>query len=184
MNLTKEINIKQIENKNLLKVKLESIKIAGILRRTKFQKRGVDGYSIPQILYRIMAVLYMNRRLTVLWSQSTTVANCLKETGKDCYYRFLKNELGENRLRVHSTEAMRGRLFLMFLATILYKALSCRMKESGLFKKYTIAEVLLILKQIKAITLSNDQSILSEVSKKQRDILTALKIPIPEIPCY
>ena len=92
MNLSKELSIDQIENKNLLKVKLESIKLGTMLRRSNFRKQCAETYSIQRLLYRIMVIMFMDKPMRALWESSNMLADCLKGAGKDCYYRLLKNE--------------------------------------------------------------------------------------------
>ncbi len=94
-------------------------------------------------------------------------------------FDLLKNELDEKRLRVHFTETMHGKLFLNFLSTILYAAMLNRLADSGLNKNYALPEILAYLKKWRLVSLSNHKHVFAEISKKQRDILAALKISIP-----
>ena len=70
-------------------------------------------------------------------------------------FDVVKNELRDNRLRIHSEEAMEGRLFLTFLGVILHSALSRSMREQGLFNKYTVNELLSELKKIRMVEMEN-----------------------------
>ena len=54
----------------------------------------------------------------------------------------MKNELSTNRLRVHSTESMEGRLFITFLTLIISSWTHRTMREKGLSKKHTIEEIM------------------------------------------
>lgn len=96
----------------------------------------------------------------------------------------LKNELDERRLRVHSAENMQGKLFLNFIATLLYSALLHRMKTKGLHKKMSIPEVMMLLKKWRTIEFQNGTRRFTEVSKKQRLTLSSLNIQIPLEPSY
>ena len=101
---------------------------------------------------------------------------------RDCIekaFDLFKNELEEQRLRVHSTETMQGKLFLNFLSTILYTAMLNKLNVSGLNKNYAMPEILAHLKKWRLVSLSNDKHVFSEFSKKQREILAALKISPP-----
>ena len=84
-------------------------------------------------------------------------------------FDLLKNEMDGNRLRSHSQYNTESRLFIKFLALIIQSELVKVMKEKQLFKKYTIRELLAELKKIKRTQL-NDTIIISEISKKQRQI--------------
>lgn len=50
------------------------------------------------------------------------------------------------------------------------------MKENNLYKKYSIEKLIMELKKIKIFELSNGKKMISEISKKQRDILKAFNI--------
>jgi len=50
------------------------------------------------------------------------------------------------------------------------------MKETGLSKQYSVEKLLLELEKIKLFVLSQGEIIQSEVSKKNREILTALSL--------
>lgn len=92
----------------------------------------------------------------------------------------MKNELNLKRLRVHSHEAMEGRLFISFITLILYSYIGKVMKEKDLYKDYTIEEVMYELKKIKVIELAGGRKILSEISKKQKELFKNFDIEIPK----
>ena len=94
-------------------------------------------------------------------------------------FEIMKNEIEDGRLRVKGTEALEGRLFVMFTGLILYTALSNRMKEKGIYKKYTFSEVLYELKKIKVVEMLNGKRYLTEVTKKQRTIYAKLGVSFP-----
>jgi len=95
-------------------------------------------------------------------------------------FEIMKNEIEDGRLRVKGTDALEGRLFVMFIALILYTALSNRMKEKEMYKKYTRSEVLYELKKIKVVVMLNGKRNLTEVTKKQRAIYEKLEVfPFP-----
>ena len=91
----------------------------------------------------------------------------------------LKNELDIKRLRVHSKETMDGRLFIGFIALILYSWISKIMKENNLFNSYTVEEVMRELKKIKLIELNNDRKIITELSKRQKKIVRNIFLNTP-----
>lgn len=91
----------------------------------------------------------------------------------------MKNELDLKRLRVHSEIAMTGRMFLGFISLILYSWLDKRMKEAGLYKRYTQEEILAELKRLKIVELDEQRSLLTEISKNQTHLLKRLKVPLP-----
>lgn len=93
----------------------------------------------------------------------------------------LKNDLDLKRLRIHSEEAMKGRLFIGFIALILQSHIHKIMKETDLVKKYTVDELTDELEKINVIEFSNGKRILTEISKKQREIYEKFNISTPKI---
>jgi transposase len=93
----------------------------------------------------------------------------------------LKNELDQKRIRVHSEVAMNGRLFTAFISLILYSWIDKRMKEKKLYKYYTVDEVISEFKKIRIVKLGSNKTLLTEVTKKQRDLFKAFGIPIPRV---
>ena len=92
----------------------------------------------------------------------------------------IKNELDMKRLRVHSDDAMRGRLFVAFLSLILYSWIDKKMREKNLYASYTQEELFRELKRIKVVELTEERTLLTELSKKQKEILKALGISLPQ----
>lgn len=99
-------------------------------------------------------------------------------------FDIVKNELDVSRLRVSSRDGMEGRLFVTFVALVIYMELSSRMKTAGLFKSYSTAQVFMELKKIRVILMSSGAPYLTEITKKQRNILTDLKLSLPSLPRY
>lgn len=93
----------------------------------------------------------------------------------------LKNDLDLNRLRVHSNQALKGRLFICFIALILQSWINKKMKDAGLYKKYTQEELLYELKKLKCLMFSSRKKVLNEVSKAQKRIFDLFEIPIPTL---
>ena len=93
----------------------------------------------------------------------------------------LKNELDSKRLRVHSDEAMKGRLFVAFISLILHSWIDCRMKEESLYKNYTQEGVMYELKKLKIVELTTRKKMLTEISKNQQDLFKAFKVPPPVV---
>jgi len=89
----------------------------------------------------------------------------------------LKNQLDMKRLRMHSSRATDGRLFVQFIALILMSGLRKEMRKSKLIKNYTVRELLKEMEPLTKITYTGRHSyILTEVTKPQQEILKNLKI--------
>ena len=92
----------------------------------------------------------------------------------------LKNSLDMKRLRMHSIETVDGRLFVQFIALIFISELRRQMRATKLIEKYTVREVLLELDPLTKIHYTRTYgSILTEVTKPQREILKLLNIALP-----
>ena len=86
-----------------------------------------------------------------------------------------KNELHGNRLRGHTAYNTEGRFFVKFVALILHSHITKMMKESKLFERYTVRELLAELGKIRRINI-DENIIISEISKAQRSIFKAFNI--------
>lgn len=87
-----------------------------------------------------------------------------------------KNELNTNRLHSHSKETAEGRLFVKFIATILYQQITKVMRENDMFKKYSVTGLLKELSKIKMISLPELDDFATECTKKQNDIFAKFNI--------
>jgi transposase len=92
----------------------------------------------------------------------------------------LKNQLDMKRLRMHSSATTDGRLFVQFIALIYVSALRKEMRKSDLIKHYSVRELLQETETLTKIKYSGKYGhILTEMTKPQREILTALNIDMP-----
>lgn len=96
-------------------------------------------------------------------------------------FDVLKNEFDGNRLRAHSQSVVEARLFIKFLALILYSLLSHKMKSSDLFKLFSIKEIFYELKKLKIISINSHHFYLSELSKKHKTIFSKLSLKTPSL---
>lgn len=89
----------------------------------------------------------------------STIAILTHDRKHDCVEKLFdhsKNEMDGKRLRSHSTYSNNGKLFIKFIALILYTQISNYMNKSELFKSYFLKELLIELKKIK-ISKINEQ---------------------------
>ena len=92
----------------------------------------------------------------------------------------LKNQLDMKRLRMHSSATVDGRLFVQFISLIYISALRKEMRESGLIDRYSTRELLQEMETLTNVKYSGKYgSILTEVTKAQREILKSLNIKLP-----
>ena len=90
----------------------------------------------------------------------------------------LKNSIDLGRLRVHSDNAMQGKLFVGFLASILMAEINKTMDRHGLYKKYTMKELVNLLAKLRVQDI-NGRRILYPVSKEQRIVYEAFDVELP-----
>jgi len=92
----------------------------------------------------------------------------------------MKNQLDMKRLRMHSSAAVDGRLFIQFIAIIYMSALRKEMRRSRLIEQYTVRELLQEMETLTKVKYSGKYGhILTEMTKPQRDILKELGITLP-----
>ncbi len=91
----------------------------------------------------------------------------------------MKNDLAEKRLRVNKRERAEGTLFIIFLALITSSCIEKILKKSGKLKNYTKKQLIYELKNLKLIQFANGSNILTEVSKKVRNIFRESNITLP-----
>lgn len=96
--------------------------------------------------------------------------------GVEKLFDIIKNELLGKRLRAHSRENAEGRLFVKFIASILYTAVSKVMNDKNLFKTYSLHELMLELNKITRTQIKDDHIIFSELTKRQTKIFDAFNI--------
>ena len=87
-----------------------------------------------------------------------------------------KHDINEKRSRTHSLVAMRGSLFINFISLIIITLIDQVMKDKELYKKMTKRELYKILDRLKLYELATGQTMLGEISKKQKDILNAFDV--------
>ncbi len=92
----------------------------------------------------------------------------------------LKNQLDMNRLRMHSSAVVDGRMFIQFLALIYMSALRREMRKSSLIKQYTVRELLWEMETLMKIKYAGKYGcLITEITKPQRELLEKLGIPLP-----
>ncbi|MGC8681650.1 MAG: IS1634 family transposase, partial [Thermoplasmata archaeon] len=94
----------------------------------------------------------------------------------------LKSYLGAKPMRVQSKETLNSLLFVNFIALLLRHKLLKIMLDSGLSKKYSVEKLFLELSKIRKIVLANRKEIVSEITKKQREIMESLNVAIDYVP--
>jgi transposase len=91
----------------------------------------------------------------------------------------IKERLGGRRLLVSSESSLDGKLFVEFIALIFLSYIKKQMQDKEMFKTYTIIELLDELDSIECFQRPGHRIRFSEVTKKQRDIFTAMNVELP-----
>lgn len=91
-------------------------------------------------------------------------------------FDVVKNEMDGERIRSHSRYNAEGKLFVKFIALIIYMQITSIMRKNKLFEKYSFQELIREVKKNKITYFENYDPIISEISKKQKVIFDAFKI--------
>ena len=92
-------------------------------------------------------------------------------------FQRLKNNIDFSRLRVHGGKLMEAKLFIGFIATILMCEINKVMKKNGLYKKYTMYEMLKVVEK-QHLQEINGQKIVSPTTAEQKAIYECFGINI------
>jgi transposase len=87
---------------------------------------------------------------------------------------FAKDDLDLIPLRVHREETLRGYLLLIFITLIVFALMK---KEIG--NDYTVEETLLTMRNLKC-KVYNDELIVQELAKQQKEVIEKLGIIVPK----
>ena len=91
-------------------------------------------------------------------------------------FKALKNELDILPLNTHSEKTTRGFIFIAFLGLIIRTRLMNMMSEAEILDKYSVELLLLQMEKLRKITLADGQIFVTEMTKKQREILQVLNL--------
>lgn len=91
----------------------------------------------------------------------------------------LKERLNMRRMLVSSERSLDGKIFVEFVALILISHLDHKMREKGLYKKYTLQQLLDKLDVIECFEAPGHTLRLGEILKAQRAIYEALDVALP-----
>jgi len=98
-----------------------------------------------------------------------------KDVVEKCFMT-LKRDILASPLNVQKQETARGLIFITYLALILRFKLLKMMQIAKLDEKYSVEALMLELEKIKKVELQNGELIVTEIGKKQQEILTAMQL--------
>jgi transposase len=102
-----------------------------------------------------------------------------KDVAEKAFMKY-KNLLGLKRLRVHSDERMKNKLFVAFISLILVCYIHQVMKEKDLYRKMTMEKMFMALSKLTKVAI-NGHHILRPITKEQQLIFSAFSIPRPSV---
>ena len=91
-------------------------------------------------------------------------------------FKALKSEIDILPLNTHSEKTTRGFIFIAFLSLIIRTRLMNMMRDAEILDKYSVEHLLLQLEKFRKIALADGEIIVTEMTKKQREILQALDL--------
>lgn len=93
-----------------------------------------------------------------------------KDSVEKCF-DDLKNDLDMKRIRMHSAEAMEGRIFIQFISLLITSRLKHVMNEAGWFKDYDLQEVLNEMKSVQTVSIQGGRKkYTTELTRFQKEI--------------
>lgn len=94
-------------------------------------------------------------------------------------FNNLKNDLDLERLRIHTDDAMEGRIFIGFISLIIMSYIREQMRVHDVYSRFSFNELIAELKKLKVITFKGGKKVLTEVSANQKYIFHSMGMKIP-----
>lgn len=94
-------------------------------------------------------------------------------------FENIKNDLDLERLRIHSDEAMEGRIFIGFISLIITSYIRKIMDEQKIYRSYSLNELYSELKKLRLIQFSNGKQMLTEFTSTHKEIFKAFGLELP-----
>lgn len=95
-----------------------------------------------------------------------------------------KSFAGGEPLRVHGIETLYGHLFVNLITLTIRTMVIRDMRSSGLLKKYSVEKMFLELHKMRKVVLQDGKEITTEITGKQKDILSGFSISPEYVPTF
>ncbi|MEM4067954.1 MAG: transposase [Candidatus Micrarchaeaceae archaeon] len=92
-------------------------------------------------------------------------------------YDTFKNTIHADRTYMRDDQQLQGWMFVNFIALVLHYRIYSLLKEKNIIKRYSPEDVIEHLERVSMLKIGEEWKI-SEIPKKSRDIIDALRIPI------
>lgn len=97
---------------------------------------------------------------------------CRMKDSAEKHFDDLKNDLDMKRLRIHSSVAMDGRLFIQYIALILSSQIKNVMNSAGWFKSHNMQEVMDEMKSLRVVSVEGKRKqIYTTLTSFQKEII-------------
>jgi len=93
-------------------------------------------------------------------------------------FEQFKNRLDFRRMRTHWKKTTEGKMFVGFIALILRSYMLRKIKSAPEIKQLTFEKILLELRKIKSVTMSDLSEMLMPLTKLQKTILSIMNVPV------
>ncbi|MDD3140134.1 MAG: hypothetical protein PHX08_14300 [Lachnospiraceae bacterium] len=88
----------------------------------------------------------------------------------------MKNDIQSLPLNTNKDSTTKGFIFICFIGLIIRMRLLNIMKETKLIEEYTVESLLLELEKIRKVELQNEDVIVTELTRKQKEMMEKLKL--------
>lgn len=102
-----------------------------------------------------------------------------KDVVEKAFHR-LKGQLDLRRLRIHTDTTMRSKIFVAFLALILFAYINKIMMENDLYKKFTLRELIEVVETLHLIRIKENK-LLEPLTSEQKLIFDSFDVPKPDV---
>lgn len=141
-------------------------------RKVEYNQSAIDGYRKNTSGWFVMATNDIKDPV-----QALEVYRMKDAVEK--HFDDLKNDLEMKRLRIHSSAAMDGRIFIQYIALILSSQIKNIMNEHGWFKNHNMQEVIDEMKSLRVITMDGKRKkIYTTLTAFQKDIIQLFDLKI------
>jgi transposase len=100
------------------------------------------------------------------------------------HFDLFKNWLELYRLRTHNIKTTEGKIFIGFIALIIRSNMLYRLKNNEFTKKLTFEKILIELKKIRVVIMSDMSENLMTLTRTQKTILDVFNVNVDDLLCY
>lgn len=146
-------------------------------------EEGEEAYTLSRKKKDIELILNRRGIFVLLTNTDLSAEQALtyyrRKDGVEKLFDSMKHGTELKRLRVHSRQSVEGLIFIEFISLIMYSEIQKVLRESGLGKKLTVEQLFYELKKLSVIEIDDKKPIITELTRKQKDIFNAFGIQLP-----